>query len=687
MTRVGIIGFVCVIATNMLSPFAETSAATKRCDLRVNSTPSPSPSSTCLDLVNSGSQGALFSTAGNATRISKDSLKFCKNAFNITSKGSADIVFIMDNTSSMQTGDPYFCSTPGDPTSYRDNLVKKGMERVRDTASSVSAGFISFVSGANGVETSREQSLLNISKANSQGLANLNTLESKVIADSFPGIPVGNSCDLSVGNSTVWGPSFNIALGWFKDTTQSKTHNPAIVLISDGAVSDYASKILPLANAGLLPPVYGIHLGDSLDVTGAKSNAYANLKELSSLTGGLFFRIGPSDTLSMRKAMDSVIFRLVSVAVPPMTIQIQNTVSGQMSRAMLPMTTGIDGNLNVTLDSVLALKKDTNHFNVIITQGDLSQKTYPFRVLATGANAVADTGHLKCYDPASLFFNDGGQTTTFPSGSTTYSLTLKRSPSELSSVTVKATGARDAETLKLPLIGTLGAIATNQDSSLSLNGSATTFVSNNQALESEAGGRILFQWVHPRDPRDTAYDLVGGIPGAATLDRMIGVAKGNNFSTGGISTPVVIRSSVGYTIVTGDMTQISKNADSNGTNRSSCVFNCTNDAAWNATVPILNAPSFVIRTDAPFSFSLSIFDNLGRFVNKASGTVDATKWLTLKPDGTGAIPVVLSLVPVSKNGQLMASGVYILKASITTGTGSNAVTRNFKPKQFGFLLQ
>ena len=225
--------------------------------------------------------------------------------------GAADIVFIMDNTGSMQYGDPYFCSTAGDPTFYRDDIVKKGMQRERDTASVAVAGFISFNgSGTSGIETSRLQPLLNISKSTDPtGLANLNTLQTKVVADS--GFPLANPCDRTASNNTEWYPSFSIAIGWFNDTTLSKTHNKAIVLISDGAANDYIAKILPLANGGKLPPVYGIHLGDSLDVTGNPSNAYQNMRDLSSLTRGRFFRISPRDTVSMRMAMDTVVLKIL----------------------------------------------------------------------------------------------------------------------------------------------------------------------------------------------------------------------------------------------------------------------------------------------------------------------------------------------------------------------------------------
>ncbi len=689
--RVGMMTWICVIGMGIGSLYAQSSE-TKRCDLRLNSTPDPGANSACLDLIDSaaGGNGAFISTAGNVTRIAHDSLRFCKNAFQVTTKGAADIVFIMDNTGSMQYGDPHFCSTAGDPTFYRDDVIKRGMERERDTASSATAGFISFKGpDTSGVQKTRLQPLLNISKSTDpQGTINLATLESKIIADS--GRKVADTCNRNTGINTDWYPSFNIALGWFNDTSLSKTHNQAIVLISDGAVSDFA-KVEALAMAGKIPPVYGIHLGDSLDNQGIPSTAFLNLKELSSITNGKFFRIPPKDTIKMREAMDTIIFRLVTRVVPPQAIQIQNKVTGQMSRAILPMVAGSDGNLNVNLDSALALKQDTNQFNVIITLGDGSQRFHSLRVLANGAPATLDTGHLKCYSPATLtMLATSGQTeVSFPAGPSKYSLKLTRSPSEQSTVTVKASALKgpvssDVETIPLPLSGVSSSSVTNQNAVLqNLNGSSTNPVSGNGTVEADIGEKILFSWVHPRDPRDTASDLVDGVPGAGTLDRLISVAHGVNFSSAAVAVPVVIRGAVGYTVINKDSTQI--HPDSTG----ACIYNCTDGNATYATslFPAPAAPSFVLRTDAPFSFSLYIFDNLGRFVNKASGSIDAAQWQTLKPDATGTVPVVLSLVPIGKNGQLLASGVYVLKATVTSvsNSGGAAVTRKFKPKQFGYL--
>jgi hypothetical protein len=674
-------------------------AAPKRCDLLLNNTPDPNTNPLCLDLkTDSIDGGPLVQTENNVTRISHYGIKFCANAFKMTTSGNADVVFIMDNAGSMQYGDPHSCSQPGDPTFSRANVVKRGMALERALANmpaaTATAGFISFNGpDTNGIQRSRLQPLLNISQSNPNGAINLATLQSKVIADS--GLPNPDSCNRSYPFSTEWGPSINIALSWLADTTRALSHNPAIVLVSDGAVGDYISKVKPLVLAGQVPPVFGIHLGESLDNQGLPDQASGQLRELDSLTGGLFFHIAPTDTAALRRAMDSIVYRLATRAVPPSGLQIINTASGQQTSRAVSLATGLDGNMNVVLDSVLALKKTgINTFIVKIDLPDGSSLSYPFRVQADGPSQLQSTTSIACYDPAELkMLNLNGVTPRgYDPKARSYSFRLTRSPCELSTVKINAISKDplnglqwgDQESVDLPLsVLSSSTLSVNQTTApYPFNGNSLNPSPNNGALETDANGEIILRWAHPRDPRDSALFDIRAFSGNVTVQRTNDVFKGGgsgrlNFPAG--ANPVVLRgvSPPGTSIVGG-----------------LCKYNCRGDGRSDGMAEDITSvisdddntpvPSFVVRTDLPFSFSVALYDNLGRFVNKAADSIQSEKWQSLNRDSTGGVPVVLSLVPVSRKGDQLGTGVYILRSAITIRRDDGVSQTSIFQTKFGY---
>ncbi len=649
--------------------------AAKRCDLWANATPSPDTNAVCLDLkIDSALGGPVFHTAGNATRIARDSLKFCKNAFEASSSGNADIVFIMDNTGGMEWGNPFYCTFPGDPTAARASVIQRGMEYESGLVTVGTAGFISF-SGPDtiGIECARLQPLLDVSPSNSAAAANLKTLESKVIVDDSLNPNVvscarGNVSD--IGSS--WLPSFDIARSWLADSNLAKTQNHAIVMISDGATNDFPQV---LAETSELPPVYAIFLGDSLDNQGLPNQASENLRKLTQVTHGQFYSINPTDTVSMRLAMKTVIFTVVTKAIPPESLRIRNTVSGQSSRAV-SMITSADGNVNTVLDSVLALDSGANHFDVRITLNNGDTASYPFHVQADGPDAAQSAANLACYDPASLSLIDGNgqEAISYATGPTSYTFRLARSPSDLSSVTIRAAssdtsqpaGWGDFETVSLPLDSSSGAIAVNESPvPYPFNGNSQNPVRGDGVLEADPGGRLLLTWVHPRDPRDNASSALRAVAESMTLQRLADVFQGTTLA-GSIANPVVFRA---------------------GTSSSNtCFYNCGDEAEAATLLNPPRAPSFAFHSGTPFRFSLYLYDQTGRFVNKAVDSVDASAWQALPRDGTGMVPVILSLVPRSQNGRQIGAGVYILRIAITTAaSGSIAAATHKFTEEFGYV--
>jgi fibro-slime domain-containing protein len=74
-------------------------------------------------------------------------------------------------------------------------------------------------------------------------------------------------------------------------------------------------------------------------------------------------------------------------------------------------------------------------------------------------------------------------------------------------------------------------------------------------------------------------------------------------------------------------------------------------------------PTWNVKTKYPFRYSLFFYDNLGQFVNKAEGDVDPSRFEALRAEGTVGDSVIVSLtfLPVSRTGNGIASGAYIMK--------------------------
>jgi hypothetical protein len=73
-----------------------------------------------------------------------------------------------------------------------------------------------------------------------------------------------------------------------------------------------------------------------------------------------------------------------------------------------------------------------------------------------------------------------------------------------------------------------------------------------------------------------------------------------------------------------------------------------------------------IKVNAPFNYELTVYSNLGNFVNKANGSLDQASLNRLKKDKDGNYHLGMLWWPVSETGQLVATGAYICRGSITT---------------------
>lgn len=515
--------------------------AVKRCDFLINTTPGAGADSACLDLVAlTKNGGPAIQIGDNVTRISNAGLKLCANAFTVSSGGSADVVFIYDNSGSMwshratidsaakdttfwdatgcnQAGtgtvsyavqDTAYARPPqslvktipllpsaqtacreyaGDPYNARGAVIRNAIKYLAQKAPASTAGSVGFAQ-----TTQFEQPPLQLNDP-----ANIALVTGMVRLDSVP--------------STNYAPPLRLAKGWLTDTSRIKNPRQAIVFISDGNPAD-GSATLALVDS-TMPAIYSIFLGK------VPTPDTANLKQLSDLTHGLFFRVDPSKPAGIQAVMDSIVRKITETSVPK-SIVITNTTVGQTSVAKTSAV-GAGGNLEVSLDSIIALAKGTNAFSVTVTKSDGTVGQYAFTVKADGAAESQTTKTTQCYDPPALaILNAQGQPETqYALTAASYTIKLTRSSSDIGPVVVTAItkdsmrpptpGWGDAESVALAAAGASGAVATFQ-SPYPFNGQSAAPAPGNGTLEAAAGGQIVLNWVYPRDARDFATFTLPG---------------------------------------------------------------------------------------------------------------------------------------------------------------------------------
>lgn len=81
-----------------------------------------------------------------------------------------------------------------------------------------------------------------------------------------------------------------------------------------------------------------------------------------------------------------------------------------------------------------------------------------------------------------------------------------------------------------------------------------------------------------------------------------------------------------------------------------------------------------IKIDAPLSYSLQFFSNLGVFVNRAQGEITEADLSKLTRDANGVATVVLYWWPVGLQGQVAGTGAYIARGTFITGGEAHVVS-------------
>lgn len=651
-----------------------------RCDLQLTTTPGAGAGSACLDLPALQQGGQPVQTAANATRISRDGFRLCKNAFTVSTGGEVDVVFIYDNSGSMlshyakidaATNDTNFyhangcgnnpattgsltyntatgpktvalvapatncqaTSFAGDPYNSRAQVVRQAIDYLTQTSPNSTAAAVAFAR-----DTAHGRPPLPLSVP-----GNADLVKASVVMDSIP--------------NTYYAPPLRAANAWLGDTSLTNTQKKAIVFISDGAPEDNYNSLV-----GSIP-IYSIFLGDS------SSRQYASLQAMSSGTGGQFYRVDPGNLAGMNAVMQSII-QLITVVNLPQAVEITNasTQPPMVSRST-GMTRNADSSLGVVMDSILALVNGENRLTVKVTMTGSDVRLYPVMVRADGPVAETTSEELVCVaqPKLELLNQQGGADASYPSDAVKYDVKLTRTTSDLAQVVVEASSRDttkaqpwgDRESIVLDRAGVSGTTTTNLKEDYDVNGSVAAPAPGNGALESAPNGSITLTWTHPRDARETASLTLPGrrIPvtaGFIDMVRLTDVPKGNVATLPVvIADPVVIRGGATFTKDGTTATLAHKGSLHNPHGLA--------DAALDPN----QVPTFVVKTASSFAYEITIFDHFGHFLNGMKGAVDSLQWERMRGNAD-SLAVALSILPVTRDGQRFGTGAYILKAVLTT---------------------
>ncbi|MEO7425148.1 MAG: vWA domain-containing protein [Fibrobacteria bacterium] len=168
----------------------------------------------------------------------------------------------------------------GDPYNERGVLIRNAIEYLAQTAPTSTAAVMGF---AVAIENPQPPLQLNV-------VANVMQVKSMVRLDSVP--------------ATNYGPPLLLARNWLNDTSYIKTRKRAIVFISDGAPTDGNQGFNSVDST--MPPIYSIFLGKR----STPDTVY--LKSLSDRSGGSFTRIDPSHPASMNSMMSTIIQQIAT---------------------------------------------------------------------------------------------------------------------------------------------------------------------------------------------------------------------------------------------------------------------------------------------------------------------------------------------------------------------------------------
>ena len=517
----------------------------RRCDLQGRDTTltgNPTTFKRCLDLT--GLNNQIVTVPLNVTRIDNDGLSLCKGS--VQAGGDVDIVYVYDNSGSMNANLAYINTTTND-TTYYESDANCGDK----TRNATQVKFYYWNTTGTLFDQSRTVDRLNSNTGCTEFAGDPYQTRARAyylgIKDQALRAPLSTAGILSFSGSTAhrqlplklntagnvttvvgaihasndggtaYRPPTDTAKAWL--TTGSITSNPkkAIIFLSDGKPKD-DNPAWAGPSSGM-PPIYGIFLGRPRADT-------ISLFNMSQSTNGKFYLIPPDDPDSL-KAVIAKILNIVLLEYEPQTAVVTNSsLAPAQSATSAPadFSSQIDGSWLMKLSDVIGLKRNfDNAISVTTTfkektSGATDTKTITF-TLSTKAAESGTTQKIgttqfgmTCYDKSSLLILNGGGARLgfFTDTNFIYQLRVRTAPTPMDSVVPAAsTGVKaDAETPKLKpkFLTTADSIVFKNNFTFAVIGGAKT--AGNGILESSIYDSILVSWTHPRDAQDTVSDLM-----------------------------------------------------------------------------------------------------------------------------------------------------------------------------------
>ncbi len=673
-------------------------AAPKRCDWHGPLSGGEKPYAKCVDFA--ALQGKILDLPKNVTRISADGISFCQTATPATGAGNADIVFVYDNSGSM-TADAIYINPVTKDTAFhylvydRGNTCAGNLIRPLQTIGYPSReggnwGALA-LSGTSGCEDNVAGDPYNArgaviragidfmaatSPTSTAGAISFNSdikylQEPVLVGDAANVALIKSSIHLDTSGGTIYRRPLQKARQWLNDPSLIKTGKQAIIFISDGAPNDpdgYQDLI-----DSRMPPIYSIYLSKSTTPDTAR------LSELSAATGGTFNRVNPNDPTAMETLLKSIISTITKNTLPHAVVVTNKSLSPPQTSRSTGAVTNPDGSVGMRLDSIVALQEGANRIEISLTREDNSSVTYAFTMNAAGDEIGSSSGNYSCWDMPTLTAIDkatGKPPEIYSPDGNAYQLKLTRSPSDLRDVTVAGSSAnQDREGILLTKID-LSLGYPTQTGDFSYNPAKANPGPGNGILEVDGKGDLTFVWSHPRDARETVTYVLPG--------RVIPVLDGNVNLT--IKDPVTRGETFDPAAVKDKDKVVVTDA------KDHCILNCAGTEEFHASDAV---PTWKITVKSPIKYTMSIYDNLGQFVNRSDGEMTAEDWAKVAKSGDSA-SLQFKIVPVSRDGQQLGTGAYLMHANITAmgdlvtknSAGESIIVRNAKTeylKRFGYL--
>jgi len=640
----------------------------KRCDWHGPLSSGENPFVKCVDFASLN--GKELTVPGNVTRIAADGLSFCVPNSTVPGATDADVVFIYDNSGSMNTDGIYVgtgsdtsfyfldrsagscinnviaggtatyqlreggtrtvktlnsetgcdASIAGDPYQARGYVIKQGIDFLTKSAPGSTAGAMGFKT-----KTEYEMPPKPVSDATA-----MTQLKASIKLDDDDG-------------GTEYGPPLLQAKKWLNDTAIVKTKKQAIIFISDGAPNtyDYSGDL-----DASMPTIYSIYMAKD----DASAQAVSRLKELADKTGGTYTRVNPKDPNGFLDVLKGIITSITTSPGAPKSATITNkTLKPPQTSHTLGAVGNPDGSIGMKLDSIIALAVGKNTIEIQLTKDDNTTATYSFTMNVAGDPASETQGNYSCYDMPTLTAIDkstGQPPEIYSTEKTSYSMVLTRSPSDLGAVSVAgSTPNNDKESIDLGAPDLSTGVPT-QSGAFKYDPNKGSATAGNGVLEVDNHGDLTFTWSHPRDAREAVtYVLPGRIvpilPGAPEVEWITDLTKKGGGD--GVTLNNVPKNGVLITDLQGK-----------------CIQNCSGTEPYHKSVTI---PSMKVTIRSPITYTARIYDNFAQFVNQQSGQIDSAAWNGLSKKGDSAV-VVLKILPFSKDGQALGTGAYILKLNV-----------------------